>query len=202
MLGKMSSLSCLRHRCGQEMLIPDCHWDVIVCYTAKAVWYTLHLSILLTFSTALITICNGITSLFTTITGERIREGNRPLNEPDASPRSAGATDAGTHLRPSWSILHLTQHCTLPKKKNASLWNKLETSVLVFKVWDLGTDLKPNKAENNSSLGKKRQHRKRPLAKRLDVTFSYTLCNPIEFVILDPSLPDGSLQCFSITNRH
>ena len=117
MLGKMSSLSCLRHTCGQEMLIPDCHWDVIVCYTAKAVWYTLHLSILLTFSTALITICNGITSLFTTITGERIREGNRPLNEPDASPRSAGATDAGTHLRPSWSILHLTQHCTLPKKK-------------------------------------------------------------------------------------
>ena len=186
------------------MLIPDCHWDVIICYAAKAVWYTLHLSILLTFSTALITICNGITSLFTTITGERIREGSRHLSEPDASPRSAGAIDAGTHLRPSRSILHLTQYCTLSKKKKKcfSMKQVRNFSFLVFKVWDLGTDLKPNKTENNSSLDKKRQHRKRPLAKRLDVTFSYILCNPIEFVIFDPSLPDGSHQCFSITDRH
>ena len=50
---------------------------------------------------------------------------------------------------------------------------------LVFKVWDLETGLKQNKTENNSSLSKKRQHRKRSLVKRLGVTFNNILWDPI-----------------------
>ena len=105
----------------------------------------------------------------------------------------------------SWGqvdLFSIWPNIALSLKKCFSMKQVRNFSFPVFKVWDLGTDLKPNKTENNSSLGKKRQHRKRPLAKRLDVTFSYILCNPIEFVIFDPSLPDGSHQCFSITDRH
>lgn len=116
----------------EEILISDCHWDVLnVCHAAKAAWYTLHLTTLFTFSTALITICNRIIylpiSLFTAITSKWLLEGRRHLSlmwAQEVLVRGVEELPWG----PSLSILHLTQHCTL-SLKNAFLWNKLKTSI-------------------------------------------------------------------------